>query len=262
MKSCVVIPIYKESLTLNEKISLTAAFNVLGNHEIFLFTHRKMNLDLYFKVLKTKVQVIYFDESYFKSVASYSILMLNSKFYSAFKKFDYILVYQLDAYVFKDELNYWCSKNYDYIGAPWFDIGIRENFFNSFKTSKNPVRRLVKHLVGFHSPCKNLVGNGGFSLRKVNTCRNASRFLKVIEPNLLKYGCNEDVIWSFLVPKYFKNFRTPPFEEALKFSIEQNPRTAFKLLGNEFPFGCHAWDKENHFFWENKISLWNSNGEY
>lgn len=30
-----------------------------------------------------------------------------------------MLVYQLDAYAFKDELFFWASLGYDYIGAPW-----------------------------------------------------------------------------------------------------------------------------------------------
>ncbi|MFR6542216.1 MAG: DUF5672 family protein [Butyricimonas virosa] len=25
----------------------------------------------------------------------------------------------IDAFVFRDELTYWCTLNYDYIGAPW-----------------------------------------------------------------------------------------------------------------------------------------------
>lgn len=261
MKALIVIPVYKEELTSGEKRSLKAVSKILGNHEIQLFTHERLNLDLYFKLLKTKVKVTYFDENYFQSISSYNRLMLSSKFYSAFQSFDYILLYQLDALVFKDELNFWCSRNYDYIGAPWFDLNKRENFLKSFKTSRNPLRRLIKYLVGFQVPCNNLVGNGGFSLRKVSTFLRITRFLVFIEPNLTRYGCNEDIIWSFLIPRYFKNFRIPPFEEALRFSIEQNPKEAFEILGNNFPFGCHAWEKEDYVFWENKLPPWEDEEE-
>jgi len=44
--------------------------------------------------------------------------MMSPAFYDAFKAFDYILIYQLDAFVFRDELEYFCSLGYDYIGAP------------------------------------------------------------------------------------------------------------------------------------------------
>lgn len=30
------------------------------------------------------------------------------------------MIYQLDAWVFNDELSSWCSLGYDYIGAPFF----------------------------------------------------------------------------------------------------------------------------------------------
>ena len=73
--------------------------------------------------------------------------MLSSEFYRRFSKFEYILIYQLDAFVFKDQLNYWCKKGYDYIGAPWFEG------FHLTKTGVN--------IIG--------VGNGGFSLRRVKT---------------------------------------------------------------------------------------------
>ncbi len=30
-----------------------------------------------------------------------------------------MLIYQLDAYVFKGEWLFWANQEYDYIGAPW-----------------------------------------------------------------------------------------------------------------------------------------------
>ena len=59
-----------------------------------------------------------FNDTYFESIYGYNQLMLNVEFYEAFSK-KYILIYQTDAFIFKDDLNYWCEKDYDYIGAPW-----------------------------------------------------------------------------------------------------------------------------------------------
>ncbi len=39
-------------------------------------------------------------------------------FYKTFTAYEYILIYQLDAFVFCDALKEWCAKGYDYIGAP------------------------------------------------------------------------------------------------------------------------------------------------
>ncbi len=43
--------------------------------------------------------------------------MMDNTFYKQFLNYEYILIYQLDAFVFKDELNY-CSQGIDYVGAP------------------------------------------------------------------------------------------------------------------------------------------------
>ena len=42
--------------------------------------------------------------------------MVSPLFYLNFKKYRYLLIYQLDALVFRDELLEWCSKEIDYIG--------------------------------------------------------------------------------------------------------------------------------------------------
>lgn len=45
--------------------------------------------------------------------------MLSAEFYERFLAWDYILLCQTDAFVFRDELADWCARGYDYIGAPW-----------------------------------------------------------------------------------------------------------------------------------------------
>jgi hypothetical protein len=39
--------------------------------------------------------------------------MKSKQFYERFVAYDYMLIYQLDAYVFKDELDDWSAKGYD-----------------------------------------------------------------------------------------------------------------------------------------------------
>ena len=65
--------------------------------------------------------------------------------YKKYKKYKYILFYELDAFVFRDELDYWCKKGFDYIGAPW-------NGTHCY----------------YDTPI-NGVGNGGFSLRNIKS---------------------------------------------------------------------------------------------
>lgn len=44
--------------------------------------------------------------------------MLEADFYRRFGKYKYMLIYQLDAFVFSDKLLDFCEMGYDYIGAP------------------------------------------------------------------------------------------------------------------------------------------------
>ena len=50
-----------------------------------------------------------------------------------------MLIYQLDAFVFQDDLAYWCQQNYDYIGAPWLRdrdfTGLRDKVWFRYQTA-------------------------------------------------------------------------------------------------------------------------------
>lgn len=57
--------------------------------------------------------------------------MLSAEFYDRFAAYEYVLIYQLDAFVFADRLAEFCQMGYDYIGAPvrrltplWHAIGL------------------------------------------------------------------------------------------------------------------------------------------
>ena len=54
-----------------------------------------------------------------QSVGTYNQMMVERDFYKRFVEYEYILIYQLDAFVFRDELEQFCDYGYDYIGAPW-----------------------------------------------------------------------------------------------------------------------------------------------
>jgi len=257
------VPVYKASISLAESASLLQLFTVLGSHPISLFTHTKLDLSVYQKLLIGKAyQIIYFDEFFFKDTASYSKLLCSKIFYKEFKKFKFLLIYQLDAWVFKDELNYWCSQNYDYIGAPWF--------------SKNEQDDLVFEAVG----------NGGFSLRNVKShLRVLNSFSFTEKPGYVYYLLkktysikksisilieflfyknthylfngfqeNEDRFWSMIAFRNFKWFKTPSKELALKFSIEVYP-SYFIDTESDLPFGCHAWEKYDRVFWNKFIKI-------
>ena len=197
--------------------------------------------------------------------------MISSLFYETFKAYKYLLIYQLDSYVFRDELPQWGKKGYAYIGAPWFE---NDNYGKMYLKD---------------------VGNGGFSFRDTRKSLKVLKQLRYKEvferykyfnwkglipkiPQLLiqlhrnrntasklemTFKGHEDDFWCRAAPIHLKNFNcnsrilsiiyhmvikndfpTPPPEEALKFSFEVNPRTLFDLNNKCLPFGCHAWEKK------------------
>ena len=160
----VIIPFYNVTLSSNEIISLTQARRILSNFTIkFISPQKNKPLFEIYKSFTKNDDVLFFDDKYFTSKYSYSRLLVNVKFYEYFESFDFILIHQLDAFVFRNCLVNFAELGYDYIGAPW-------------------PRWIVKRYA--YSSNGNLVGNGGLSLRNVkNTIavlKKAQSHLKII----------------------------------------------------------------------------------
>lgn len=264
--SVVVIPIYRETIPPEEGLSLRRCLHVFASRKLVFAAPTGMNLTAYESVCGDRsVAVERYPAKYFRSIESYSLLLIKPLFYERFKQFEYLLIYQLDAYVFRDDLDEWCAKSYDYIGAPWL------------KSAPN----------GDMIPCG--VGNGGFCLRKVSTFLNfgRSRFpvvftrneLKVLHyDKVLKVGSlsqrliahvkmllkatgwrnhpgyyakhyTEDDFWCGLLSEAGVPLRIAPHEEAARFAFEAFPDVLYDQLGQVLPFGCHAWQRYKKDFW-------------
>jgi Protein of unknown function (DUF5672) len=263
-KVCVIIPLYKNTFSEFEEISITQCFRVLKDFPIIIV---KPN-SLYINPLRKKFQnflVESFNDSYFDSVHSYNKLMLSEEFYERFLDYEFMLIHQLDAFVFKDELAYWCRQNYDYIGAPWrieieFNSKIEESIWQ-IKQKFALWLNLKEERYGKYGPkeiiMKRGVGNGGFSLRRVKKFydlvkKNEKAIDKYMELAKTHPAYNEDMFFGIEANRYFPRLRIPYWEIALKFAVEHLPEKAYKLNGG-LPFGCHAWDIYETEFWKDKI---------
>ena len=114
----VVIPIYLPSLSNSERISLEQCLKLLSSYSIVVIKPESLDLDDIINFFGlTHIEA--FPDKHFVSLRAYNKLVLSEEFYRSFQHYTYMLIYQLDAYVFKDELLNWANKGYDYIGAPW-----------------------------------------------------------------------------------------------------------------------------------------------
>ena len=162
-----------------------------------------------------------------------------------------MLIYQLDAYVFSDQLDYWCTKGYDYIGAPW--IASPRTWWNKLLLKTKSKKKQERASIFFK------VGNGGLSLRKISTFINVChQFPEKIKENLQRpYGdfrLMEDVFWSIQVPEFVPDFKVPDYNVALGFAFDRKPHLALELNNGKLPFGCHGFYKPKvKAFWEKYI---------
>jgi hypothetical protein len=230
-KICIVIPIYKKEISYYEQISFNRAITVFKSYDICLVAPENLDLQNYHK-MSNSLNIRTLNNTYFKNTKTYSLLLCSKEFYSLFIKYEYILIYQLDAFVFYDDLQNWLNKKYDYVGSPWLNL--------------NWLKNKTKFLFYFIKPFFRLVGNGGLSLRNVKKFYNISKYTS----NFYKFlMINEDIWWSNIIPIFFK-LNIPKLEDALLFSFEEEPYKAFKFTKGKLPFGCHAWSKdENIEFW-------------
>lgn len=228
----VVIPVYQRNLAESEQISLQQCQRVLGNYPICIVAPENLDTD-FIATYIDHYTVIRFPDTYFLSPKTYNHLLVSEGFYQAFISFEYILIYQLDAYVFEDKLKDWCEKGYDYIGAPKLK---KEHLADKVSLLSEPI-----------------LMNGGLSLRNV---KSILRYIRYYGFFFNTWKANEDAMFSFAQRRAYPFrwlLKLPSWQEALAFSIEKNPQIGIQILGGELPFGCHAWEKYNPSFWRKYI---------
>ena len=243
----IVIPIYKEEPDLYEKLSIKQCFNVFYNYPITFIAPGDLNVGWY--KLNTgnhsKVSFLTFDNFYFRSVEGYNKLLLSKSFYEKFLGFKFMLIYQPDAYVFSNALEYWCKKEYDYIGAPWVNWEWSEFYARHLTFPRRLLYKLGKRNF-------NNVGNGGLSLRRISSFINN---LTIFSKAASKFDKNEYYFFSFYINSFNPFFKIAPFKEALKFAFDENPDQAFEINNKNLPMGSHAWPKYYQKFWYKYIEV-------
>lgn len=245
----VVIPIYKSVLSDTDRVSLTQTVRVLSRYPLVIVHPDGLETSTIaaeFPQLQFKA----FDRRYFAGVEGYNRFMLSEAFYAAFSAYTYILIAQLDVYIFNDELTEWCLRGYDYVGAPWiarpvYRLPVVRQFISLYQA--------IQHSRGRHTQHDRYgrVGNGGLSLRRVEShlrvLRTQPDVVRIYaEERNRQHLYNEDTFWA-LEPE---GFSYPTQEEAMLFSYNKYPALSYRLTHGATPFGCHGWTKSRYKpFW-------------
>lgn len=255
----VVVPIYLSTLTPEEEVSLKQCLTILAEYRIVIIKPENLNithLESYYSL----PEIIDFPDECFLNLRAYNKLVLSKGFYLRFSSFQYMLIYQLDAYVFKDELLFWANKGFDYIGAPWVPwkkryltlLGRYMLLFQRFWWKLMDKKRLYNEKYFYYQ-----VGNGGFSLRKIQKMIEITDcYRKEIDNQLADDSpfYPEDIFLLLNLTDKRCQLSKPPFVDALKFAMEHNPKWAYEYNNESLPFGCHNWTDKNMFpFWSQII---------
>jgi hypothetical protein len=245
----ILIPVHRNTLTNEEWKSLSRCINVLGHYHVSLVIPQSLDARVIFSRYPTLHKETFPDE-YFQGIEGYNRLMLSEEFYERFSDTTYILIYQLDAWVFRDELDFWMKKGYDYAGAPWVKKPKYSSWYYPLfvKIRTSVLRKPLKS-----NQLSGKSGNGGLSLRKVSSHLEVVKSRKEEIQKQLTHAeksdlFNEDVFWSLENP----GFKYPSYEEALQFAWDQHPEICLKQAGGKIPFGCHGWSKTADLirFWQ------------
>ncbi|MDY6295214.1 MAG: DUF5672 family protein [Schwartzia succinivorans] len=223
----IVIPIYKDKLSPTEVISLKQLNKILGKYPRVFVAPQSLVFD--FGSLGEGIAVERFEDHWFQSVTSYSCLMMQKDFYARFSAYEYMLLYQLDVFVFSDRLKEFCDMRFDYIGAP---IGRFAPFW---------------HAIGAR------VGNGGFSLRRIpSVIRVLDDIDRIIAdtPFVHTFILAEDIFFAYCGVRDDIEFKVADIDTAFGFSVQENTRHIFKKIQRGWrPFGCHGWSRIEQDFW-------------
>lgn len=197
---------------------------------------------------------------YFGSPAAVNKMGTDPAFYRLYRDYEYMLICHLDAWIFRDRLTFWMDAGYDFIGAPLFLPPSGRTHF-------------LQRMAPFG-------GNGGLSLRRVDSC---VRVLEKFKPGVglrrigqalwflarnrrwgfirilfrllrelardwrgtcQKYNIYEDVFFTVIAPLCGNRIAIPDSKTALTFACEVN----YALLQKEVlrlasPLGIHGYDK-------------------
>jgi len=272
----IVVPVYRDSLTDDETISLRHLERVLGSYDRYAFVPEGLQFG------NDGFRRLSFPSRFFHNQNTYSALLLSPVFYRAFEHYEYILVHQLDSLVFSDELEHWSSRGIDYVGAPWLhEAWVRQLAGTSIAVGNGGLslrnvgsflrvltsRRRWMHPKRYwqtfwaHKPrhvrALNLPVRYAARLSRVNGVHSEVRHwlrgshpFRTYGPDVSALMPAEDVWWSFQAGHYEPTFVVASPDDALRFAFERRPRECFERTDRRLPFGAHAWALYDRAFWE------------
>jgi hypothetical protein len=258
-RSCVVVvPLYR-ALPAVEDAALARNVRILRDWPVVLACPARLGAEAeaLARALGRRtgaaVSVAEFEDRRFASVGSYNRLLKEAAFYRRFRAYDYMLICQTDAVVFRDELARWTGLGYSFVGAPVFRGIARPADPPEFLGALNggfslrhvgDALRVAERLLLMPVARRDLATRAGVKALRIVARRVLGRML-VTNPE----PKNEDLFWTLEVPEFDPRFRVCPPGTAARFAFEVAPSWLYGFTGGALPMGAHAWQTYEPGFW-------------
>lgn len=144
----VVIPILDTTLSPLEEMALHHSIEVLRKHTVIFVSAAGTDLSIVKEYLND-FDVINFPDQYFKSRNDFGQLLMMEDFFERFNWASYLLVHELNSWIVKDELTYWCNQGYDFLkAAPVFESKEKESSLSNTFSRIKGLSELQKRELG------------------------------------------------------------------------------------------------------------------
>lgn len=112
----VIVPILEPQINPTEEKLLHHALQILADYPIVFVAGEGADLSVV-REHAEHIDVVHFPKHFFESRQHLGQLLLMADFYDHFNWCDFLLIHELNSWVVKDELHYWCKQGYDYLKA-------------------------------------------------------------------------------------------------------------------------------------------------
>jgi hypothetical protein len=232
----VVVPILNPVLNIREEKILAHCVKALAKYP-FIFVISESADHSILKEKYPTVDFISFNEKYFESRQTLASLLLMEGFYERFSWSDFLLIHELNSWIVKDELHYWCKQGYDYLRANPAVSGSVLNDFNRLRGLNKNQLKIVDEAFA----------DDGLSLCHIG------RFVKTLAGKRKKayeYRHNENLVnkdslfWDLESNPLWPSLRRPTAIVQQRFSVNMNAGILIEKTDKEsWPFGLTGIDK-------------------
>lgn len=154
----VVIPIFDSQLSQTATKSLEKCIETLGQFPIIFLTGEDTDLGTLSNSYPD-ISNYRFENQYFENRTKFQKLLVRDDFYDRFDWSEFLLIHELNSFVLKNELRYWCKQGFDFVQpCPDLLTSNWQDYFVSKKLDEQSIKQL---------------SSNGLSLRRVAPMRKA-----------------------------------------------------------------------------------------